>query len=103
MKLFKHRHFKHDIIWAVRQYYKYGISYRDLEEMLIEIGVKVDHTTIYRWVQYHAPKILDKLKQYWKLRLGLSQRVDETYIKVKGKWAYLYPTDADIVMFLIST
>ena len=91
MKLFKHRHFKYDIIiWAVRWYCKYCISYRDLEEMLTEKGVEVDHSTIYRWVQYYAPKILEKLKWYWKPKLGLSWRVDETYIKVKGKWAYLY-------------
>ena len=52
MNLFKHRHFEYDIInWAVRWYCKYGISYRDLEEMLGERGVSVDHTTIYRWVQ----------------------------------------------------
>ena len=63
MNIFKGRHFKYDIIiWAVRWYCKYGISYRDLEEMLMERGVEVDHCTIYRWVQYYAPKILDKLK-----------------------------------------
>lgn len=91
MNIFKHRHFKYDIIiWAVRWYCKYGISYRDLEEMLMERGVEVDHSTIYRWVQYYAPKILDKLKWYWKPKLGESWRVDETYIKVKGKWTYLY-------------
>lgn len=78
------------IIWAVRWYCKYGISYRDLEEMLTERGVSVDHSTIYRWVQSYAPKMLDKLKWYWKPRLGFSWRVDETYIKVKGKWTYLY-------------
>ena len=91
MNIFKRRHFKCDtIIWAVRWYFKYGISYRDLEEMLTERGVAVDHSTIYRWVQYYAPKILDKLKCYWKPSLGLSWRVDETYVKVKGKWVYLF-------------
>ena len=89
--IFKHRHFKYDIIiWAVRWYCKYGISYRDLEEMLGERGVEVDHCTIYRWVMYYAPKMLDKLKWYYKPQLGRNWRVDETYIKVKGKWAYLY-------------
>ena len=63
---------------------------QDLEEMLTERGVEVDHSTIYRWVQYYAPKILDKLKWYWKPKLGYSWRVDETYIKVKGRWTYLY-------------
>lgn len=91
MNLFKGRHFKYDIIiWAVRWYCKYGISYRDLEEMLRERGVEVDHCTIYRWVQYYAPRLLDRLKWYWKPKLGYSWRVDETYIRVKGKWAYLY-------------
>lgn len=71
-------------------YCKYGISYRDLEEMAEKRGLDLDHTTIYRWVICYAPKILDKLKWYWKPKLGLSWRVDETYIKVKGKWAYLY-------------
>ena len=58
--------------------------------MLTERGVEVDHSTVYRWVQDYAPKILDKLKWYWKPKLGLSWRVDETYIKVKGKMVYLY-------------
>jgi len=91
MNIFKRRHFKYDIIiWAVRWYCKYGVSYRDLEEMLLERGVEVDHSTIYRWVQFYAPKILDKLKWYWKPTLGYSWQVDETYVKVKGKWVYLY-------------
>jgi transposase-like protein len=58
--------------------------------MLGERGVEVDHCTIYRWVIYYAPLILDQLKWCWKPRIGLSWRVDETYIKVKGKWVYLY-------------
>lgn len=108
MKLFKHRHFKYDIIiWAVRWYCKYCISYRDLEEMLTERGIEVDHTTIYRWFQYYAPKILAKLKWYWKPKLALSWRVDETYIRVKGKWAYLYRAldkdDNTIDFYLSST
>ena len=91
MNLFKHRHFNDDvIIWAVRWYCKYGISYRELEEMLDERGVKVDHTTIFRWVQRCAPLIYQKLKRYWPLRSGGSWKVDEIDIKVKGKWVYLY-------------
>lgn len=91
MNLFKGRHFKYDIIiWAVRWYCKYGISYRDLEEMAEERGLQLDHSTIYRWVQYYAPKLLGKLKWYWKPETGYSWRVDETYVKVKGKWTYLY-------------
>ena len=107
MSIFKRRHFKYEIIiWAVRWYCKYGISYRDLEEMLTERGVEVDHSTIYRWVQYYAPKILDKLKWYWKPQLGFSWRVDETYVKVKGKWVYLYRAldkNGDTIDFYLSS
>ena len=89
---FKWRHFRGEIIlWAVRWICRYGVSYRDLEEMLEERGVSVDHTTIYRWVQAYAPEIERRLR--WHCRpgsLSRSWRVDATYIKVKGKWAYLY-------------
>lgn len=74
--------------------------------MLLERGIEVDHSTIYRWVQYYAPKILDKLKWYWKPRLGFSWRVDETYIKVKCKWAYLYRAldkNGDTIDFYLSS
>ena len=91
MSDFKWRHFQGEIIlWAVRWYCKYGISYRELEEMLEERGIKVDHTTIYRWVQHYAPEMHKRLKWYSKCSFYDSWRVDETYIKVKGKWAYLY-------------
>ena len=69
---------------------RYGVSYRDLEEMLEERGVAVDHTTIYRWVQAYAPEIERRLRWHYRLRsFSRSWRVDETCIKVKGKWAYL--------------
>jgi transposase-like protein len=88
---FKWRHYQGQIILScVRWYCKYGISYRDLEEMMIERGVEVDHTTLYRWVQYCAPLIEKRLRYFWRPSLGLSWRVDETYIKVKGQWKYLY-------------
>lgn len=89
---FKWRHFRGEIIlWAVRWYCRYGISYRDLEEMLKERGVDVDHTTIYRWVQAYAPEIEKRLRWHYRPRVfSNSWRVDETYIKVKGKWTYLY-------------
>ena len=58
--------------------------------MLIERGVKVDHTTFYRWVQHYAPLMEKRLRWYWKPTLDHSWRVDETYIKVKGQWKYLY-------------
>ena len=58
--------------------------------MLCEQGVKVVHTTIYRWVQRYAPEIEKRLKWYWRSRLSVSWQVDDTYVKVKGKWVYLY-------------
>jgi len=73
------------ILWAVRWYCKYGISYRNLEEMLEERGVDVDHTTLYRWVQHYAPEMEKRLRWYWKRpSIDRSRRVDETYVKVKG-------------------
>ena len=86
MNLFKHRQFKkYIIIWAVRWYLKYGVSYRDLEQMLEERGVKVDHSTINRWVIFYASKLAHKLKKYCKPKSNKTWYVDETYIKVKGK------------------
>jgi hypothetical protein len=83
---FKWRHFRGEIIlWAVRWYCKYGISYRELEEMMTERGVAVDHTTIYRWVQQYAPEMEKRLKWYLRSPLHQSWRVDETYVKVKGQ------------------
>ena len=82
---FKGRHFQGEVIlWAVRWYCKYGISYRELAEMFEERGVKVNHTTIYRWVQHYAPELEKRIRSYrgW---LSRSWRVDETYIKVKGR------------------
>lgn len=67
MNPFHGRHFQGEIIlWAVRWYCKYGISYRELQEMLAERGVNVDHTTIYRWVQRYAPEIEKRLRWYWR-------------------------------------
>jgi IS6 family transposase len=87
MNDFKGRQFKGEIIlWAVRWYCKYGISYWELEEMLEERGVELDHTTVYRWVQHYAPELQKRLKRYTKSSFHQSWRVDETYIKVKGKW-----------------
>ena len=92
MNLFKGRHFQRDIIlWAVRWYCKYGISYCELQEMLAERGVNVDHTTIYRWVQRYAPEMEKRLRWYWRNPSDLSPcHIDETYVKVNGRWAYLY-------------
>ena len=92
MNPIKGRHFQRDIIlWAVRWYCKYGISYRELQEMLAERGVNVDHSTIYRWVQRYAPEMEKRLRWYWRNPSDLCPwHMDETYVKVNGRWAYLY-------------
>ena len=70
MSDFKYRHFEGEIILqCVRWYCKYGISYRDLEEMMEERGVHVDHTTIYRWVQQYASELEKKMRWYVKFSL----------------------------------
>jgi transposase, IS6 family len=90
---FKGRHFGGEIVlWAVRWYCRYGISYRDLEQMMAERGVSVDHSTIYRWVQRYAPEIEKRLRWHWRRPRSGSWRVDETYVKVRGKWSYLLPS-----------
>lgn len=87
---FKWKHFQGEVILlCVRWYLKYALSYRNLEEIMMERGLSVDHTTIYRWVMIYAPQIEKKSRKYLKLTND-SWRVDETYIKVKGKWKYLY-------------
>src|SRR3546814_14764874 len=64
---FKWRHFQGDVIlWAVRWSCRYPISYRDLEEMLAERGISVDHTTLYRWVQCYAPEMEKRLRWFWR-------------------------------------
>ena len=87
---FKWRHFEGQIILlCVRWYLRYCLSYRDLEEMMAERGLDLDHTTIYRWVQRYAPELEMRCKPHLK-QTNDSWRVDETYIKVKGEWMYLY-------------
>lgn len=94
---FKWRHFRGEVIlWAVRWYCRYGVSYRELKEMMAERGVAVDHTTIYRWVQAYAPEIERRLRWQWRQPgWRRSWKVDETYVRVKGRWAYLYRAVTD--------
>ncbi len=77
------------ILLAVRWYLRYGLSYRDLEELLAERGIEVDHVTLYRWVQRFTPLILDAARP---CRHAVGDRwfVDETYVKVAGTWRYVY-------------
>src|SRR5438270_9553670 len=103
--LFKWRHFEPSIILlCVRWYLRYSLSYRDLEEMMVERGLCVDHTTIYRWVQRFAPVLERKCRARIRPTTD-SWRVDETYIKVKGQWMYLYravDSDGNTVEFMLS-
>src|SRR4051794_18196013 len=89
-KEFKGRQFTAEVIlWAVRWYLMFPISYRDLELMLQDRGVAVDHTTIFRWIQAYAPELEKRIRPHLRTCNG-SWRVDETYVKVKGRWTYLY-------------
>ena len=87
---FKGSHFEKEIIlWGVRWYVAYPISYRQLEEMMGERGVTVDHSTLNRWVIKYAPEVEKQFRRR-QHPVGRSWRLDETYVKIKGKWAYLY-------------
>jgi len=87
---FKGRQFEKDIILqCVRWYVAYALSYRDLEEMMKERGIPVDHSTIQRWVVKYSPLLEQEFKKH-KRPVGSSWRMDETYIKIKGQWKYLY-------------
>ena len=92
---FKGRHFAPDtILLCMRWYCRYALSYRDLEEMMAERHLSVDHTTIYRWVQRYAPE-LERRVQWCKPLQTSTWFVDETYIKVRGEWMYLYRAIGD--------
>src|SRR5512142_3474215 len=87
---FKWRHFEAEIILlCVRWYVRYSLSSRDLEEMMRERGLSVDHTTIYRWVQSYAPELEKRCRPQLNATSD-SWGVDETYVKVKKGWMYLY-------------
>ena len=87
---FKWRHFEPSLILlCVRWYCRYQLSYRDVEEMMRERGLDVDHSTVFRWVQRYAPEINKRVRQHLKMS-GTSYRVDETYIKVGKTCKYLY-------------
>ena len=88
---FKGRHFKKTIIlMAIRWYLAYVLSYRDIEELMLERGVIVDHSTINRWVVKYSPGLEAQFSKHHKRNVGSSWRMDETYVKIKGQWYYLY-------------
>jgi transposase-like protein len=88
--LFRGRHFADEIIvLCVRWYLRFSLSYRDLEELMAERNLTVDHTTVWRWVQRYAPELNRRVRRELK-PMGTSWRADETYIRVAGRWMYLY-------------
>src|SRR5467141_1904339 len=104
--LFKWRQFEPEVILlAVSWYLRFSLSYRDVEELLGERGLSVDHVTVWRWVQRYGPEIQRRLRP-WLRPTNDSWRVDETYIRLKGKWVYLYravDSSGATIDFLLST
>ena len=88
--LFAGRHFERNvIILCVRWYLRYKLSLRDLVEMMAERGLSLAHTTILRWVKRYTPEFVKRWNRLG-MPTGRSWRVDETYLKIRGKWVYLY-------------
>ena len=104
-ELFKGRHFDQEIVvLCVRWYLSFKLSYRDLVTMMRERGIGLAHTTILRWVQHYTPEFERRWSRYAR-SVGGSWRCDETYIKVKGAWVYLYRAvdkDGKTVEFYLS-
>jgi transposase-like protein len=87
---FKGAHFPQDIILTcVRWYVAYPLSTRHVEELMLERGVSVDHSTVNRWVITYSPQLEEAFHRH-KRPIGISWHLDETYIRAKGQWTYLY-------------
>lgn len=87
---FKCRHYAPDVsLLCVRWYCRYQLSYRDLEKMMRERGLSVDHVTVFRWVQRYAPELNGRMRPHLRMS-GTSYRLDETYVKLGTGWKYLY-------------
>ena len=90
---------------AIRWYVAYALSYRNIEELMSERGLSVDHSTINRWVVKYAPQLENNFRKKYKRKTGSSMRMDETYIKIKGQWFYLYRAvdkSGDTIDFMLS-
>ena len=89
-ELFEGRHFDREIIvLCVRWYLRFKLSFRDLVEMMAERDLSLAHTTIMRWVHHYAPEFERRWNRFAR-PAGPSWRVDETYVKIRGEWVYLY-------------
>lgn len=103
---FKWRQFQKEVIMlVVRWYVSYSLSYRNIEEMMLERGIHVDHSTINRWVIHYSPLLENEFRKTYKRKTGSSWRMDETYIKIKGVWHYLYRAvdkEGDTIDFMLS-
>ena len=103
--MFKGRHFDRSVILlCVRWYLAYNLSLRNLEEMMAERGISVDHATVHRWVVRYSPELLERFNRR-KRAVTSRWHVDETYIKVRGRWMYLYraiDSNGDTVEFWFS-
>jgi transposase-like protein len=103
--VFKGRHFDRSVILlCVRWYLAYNLSLRNLEEMMAERGISVDHATVHRWTVHYAPLLLE---QFNRRKRSVTSRwhMDETYIKVRGRWMYLYraiDSNGDTIEFWFS-
>ena len=104
-KVFKGRHFDQSVILlCVRWYLAYNLSLRNLEEMMAERGISVDHATVGRWVVRYSPELLERFNRH-KRPVSRKWHVDETYIKVRGRWTYLYraiDSNGDTIEFWFS-
>jgi putative transposase len=88
--MFTGRHFDRSVILlCVRWYLAYNLSLRNLEEMMAELGISVDHATIHRWIIRYSPELLERFNSRKRAVTG-RWHLDETYIKVRGRWMYLY-------------
>jgi putative transposase len=103
--MFKGRHFDRSVILlCVRWYLAYGLSLRNLEEMMAERSISVDHATIHRWIVRYSPELLEQFNRRKRAVTG-RWHMDETYIKVRGRWMYLYravDSNGDTVEFWFS-
>jgi transposase-like protein len=103
--VFKGRHFDRSVmLLCVRWYLAYNLSLRNLEEMMAERGISVDHATVHRWVVRYSPELLERFNLR-KRSVSRKWHVDETYIKVRGQWKYLYraiDSNGDTIEFWFS-